>query len=264
MEKIKSNFHTHVQRCRHAGGTEEDYVKAALSNGFSQLGFSDHGPFPDIDYGLRMPFCELKEYLNEISKLKAEYASDIILWKGLEIEYLPEHLNYYEELLTKRGLDYLLMGEHFYKNLDGDTANIYGPTSSTEQFLAYARTIAEGMKTGFFKAIAHPDIYMLNPFAWDNNCAKAADIIIDTAVATGTVLEYNANGFRRKESEFPDGTRHPYPHINFWKMAAQSSVKVIVSSDCHNPANLWDDIMDLAYRNLQELGIQPTMELMDA
>lgn len=264
MKNIKSNFHTHVQRCRHAGGCEEDYVKAAISEGFSQLGFSDHGPFPDVDYGLRMPFSELKDYLDEITAMRAKYQNEIVLWKGLEIEYLPEHLSYYEELLTRWNLDYLLMGEHFYKNLDGKTANIYGPISTTEQFVAYANTIAEGMRTGYFKAVAHPDIYMLNPFAWDDNCKKAADIIIDTAVATGTVLEYNANGFRRKISDFPDGARHPYPHINFWKMVAQSPVSVIVGSDCHNPANLWDDIMDFAFENLRELGIEPIMELMDA
>lgn len=39
MKDIKTNFHTHVQRCRHAGGTEEEYVQAAISLGFTQLGF---------------------------------------------------------------------------------------------------------------------------------------------------------------------------------------------------------------------------------
>lgn len=263
MINFKTNFHTHVQRCRHAGGSEEDYVKAAVDNGLSQLGFSDHSPFPDIDYGLRMPFCELQEYLDEINTLTVKYQADIILWKGLEIEYLPEHRNYYEELLTKWNVDYLLMGEHFYKNTDGMTANIYGPTSSTEQFIAYANTAAEGMKSGFFKAIAHPDLYMLNPFMWDDNCRKAADIIIDAAVATGTVLEYNANGFRRGISDFPDGARYPYPHENFWVMAAQSSAQVIVGSDCHNPAKLWDDMVEFAYQRLQELGIRPITDLMN-
>lgn len=56
------------------------------------------------------------------------------------------------------------------------------------------------MKTGLFLAVAHPDIYMADNFVWDDNCKKAADIIIDTAVITGTVLEYNANGFRREKS----------------------------------------------------------------
>lgn len=110
MKDIKTNFHTHVQRCRHAGGTEEAYVQAAISLGFTQLGFSDHAPFPDRDFGMRMPFCELQEYLDTLNALTVKYQTDIILWKGLEIEYLPEYQNYYEELLTTWKFDYLLMG----------------------------------------------------------------------------------------------------------------------------------------------------------
>lgn len=257
MESQKTNFHTHVQRCGHAVGCEEDYVKAALSNGLSQLGFSDHAPFYDVDFGLRMPFAELREYLDEVDALAEKYQADIILRKGLEIEYLPEYCGYYEELLTKWGVDYLLMGEHIYKNAKGEIENIYTADSSTAQFLSYARTMAEGMRTGFFKAVAHPDIYMLNPFGWDENCQKAADLIIDTAAATGTILEYNANGLRRTRKSYPDGLRHPYPHAAFWQMAAEAPLKVIVGSDCHNPADLWDEHVELAYRNLRELGVEP-------
>ena len=259
---MKTNFHTHVQRCRHADGNAEDYIKSALQAGVSQLGFSDHGPFPEIDFGMRMPFCELKDYVDELKALTAKYQADIILWKGLEIEYLPEFNGYYEELFHKWDIDYLLMGEHFYKSSDGKTANIT-EAASTAQYLDYARTVAEGMRTGFFQAIAHPDIFMMAPFAWDDNCRRSADLIIDTAVATGVMLEYNANGFRRGQKRFPDGTRYQYPHEAFWEMAAEAPVKVIIGSDCHNPAQVWDDAMELALCRLRSLGITPIMQLME-
>ena len=60
---MKTNFHTHTQRCRHAQGCAEDYLRAALDSSLSVLGFSDHAPFPDFDYGYRMPFSELEEYI---------------------------------------------------------------------------------------------------------------------------------------------------------------------------------------------------------
>lgn len=195
----KINFHTHTNRCRHADGIAADYVQSALSAGVTQLGFSDHAPFPDYDFGMRMPYCELSEYIEDINALTVQYRTDIILWKGLEIEYLPEYRDYYEALLTRSGMDYLLMGEHFYKNASGKTTN-YTDALSTDEFPVYAQNVADGMKTGLFLAVAHPDIYMADNFVWDDNCKKAADIIIDTAVTTGTVLEYNANGFRREKS----------------------------------------------------------------
>lgn len=259
---MKNNFHTHYQRCRHADGSAEEYVISALAGGLSQLGFSDHAPFPEIDFGMRMPFCELRDYLDDINGLTLKYQADIILWKGLEIEYLPEFQSYYEDLLTKWNIDYLLMGEHFYKNAEGRTLNITD-AHSTQQYLNYAQSVAEGMKTGLFKVIAHPDIYMINMLAWDDNCKRAADLIIDTAISTGTILEYNANGLRRGQKEYPDGVRYQYPHENFWHMAANTPVKVIVGSDCHNPSQVWDDAMDLAYRKLQEFGIKPVIHLME-
>ena len=143
---MKTNFtHTYksVQtRRRDCGGLRQiRCLKRAYP-----AGFSDHGPYPDIDLGQRMLFEELEEYLNEIDSLAAKYKQNIQIRKGLEIEYLPRYRDYYEQLLTKRGLEYLLMGEHFYINPEGEQANIYEVTSSTGQYLAYARTVAEGMK----------------------------------------------------------------------------------------------------------------------
>ena len=211
---------------------------------------------------MRMPYCELSEYIEDINALTVQYRTDIILWKGLEIEYLPEYRDYYEALLTHSGMDYLLMGEHFYKNASGKTTN-YTDALSTDEFPVYAQNVADGMKTGLFLAVAHPDIYMADNFVWDDNCKKAADIIIDTAVTTGTVLEYNANGFRREKKFYPDGTRYQYPHPAFWEMVKGSGARVIVGSDCHNPSQVWDVAIEKAYQNLYALGIHPISSLFD-
>lgn len=96
-----------------------------------------------------MPYCELSEYIEDINALTVQYRTDIILWKGLEIEYLPEYRDYYEALLTRSGMDYLLMGEHFYKNASGKTTN-YTDALSTDEFPVYAQNVADGMKTGLF------------------------------------------------------------------------------------------------------------------
>ena len=255
MKKI--NFHTHYSRCRHAAGSAEEYVQSAISSGLELLGFSDHAPFPDHDFGNRMPFCELSEYIDEVKQLSQKYRSEITLFTGLEIEYLPQYRSYYEELLTRYGMDYLLLGEHFFPCGSGPMPSLYG-MPSTDLYPVYARTIAEGMKTGYFAAVAHPDLYQFSLFAWDDNCRRAADILIDAAAATGIYLEYNANGLRREKQNYPDGIRYPYPDERFWQMASQAPVKVIVGSDCHNPLNLWDDAIETAYRNLENLGITPS------
>lgn len=258
---MKTNYHTHSQRCRHAFGTEEDYVKSAIQKELTELGFSDHGPFPDNRFGMRMPYEELGEYFEEVDRLKEVYAGEITIWKGLEIEYLSEFSDYYEKLLTKCGVEYLLMGEHFFKNSEGKVLNIY-ETTSTEFYPDYARNIVEGIHTGYFKAVAHPDLYMVGGTLWDDNCSRAADMIINAAAASGIPLEYNANGFRRGIWDFPTGSRYPYPHENFWHMAASADVKVIVGSDCHEAHQVWDAAVDFAYKNLAGFHIVPVTNLM--
>ena len=43
---MKANYHTHTARCGHATGTDEEYVLAAIEQGFDELVFSDHVPWP--------------------------------------------------------------------------------------------------------------------------------------------------------------------------------------------------------------------------
>ena len=262
MNIVKINYHTHTFRCRHAQGTERDYVQAAVKAGMNILGFSDHAPFPDRDFGLRMEYSELDDYLNTIDSLTKEFATDIILLKSLEIEYLPEYSSYYEKLLTDKHLDYLLLGEHFYHTENGSIHNITS-AENTEWYVEYASAVSAALQTGYFKIVAHPDIYMMNHFAWDKNCDLAADLILSAADKAGVILEYNANGFRRDIHEYPDGARYMYPHKNFWRKVSNTNIPVIIGSDCHNPAQVWDAAMEQAYRELNELGIRPILQIED-
>lgn len=253
---MKANYHTHTERCRHAQGTEEDYIKSAIDGHLAVLGFSDHAPFPDHDFGLRMPYSELEDYLQTIDTLAEKYSAAIILHKGLEIEYLPEYMNYYEYLLQEEKLDYLLLGEHFYRDSSGCMFNIT-QAQSTDTYVAYARAVADAIKTGYFKIIGHPDIFMMNRFAWDANCEKATEIIVDAALLTGAILEFNANGIRRGIYEYPDGQRCMYPHKAFWKSVSKARIPVVIGSDCHNFSQVWDESVEQAYIRLQELGLTP-------
>ena len=253
---MKVNYHTHTYRCKHAGGTEEDYIKAAIENDFDIIGISDHAPFPDYDFGYRMDYCELDEYINTLGILRNTYKSDIRIYTGLEIEYFSKYDKYYEELLAKRGIDYMILGEHIYERKYEVYQNIYN-SDSTECYIEYANAIKQALKTGYFKILAHPDLCMLCNFPWDYNCDKALDIIIDAVVSSGTIIEYNANGLRRGIQKFPDGDRYPYPHDKFWTKISQAGLPVVVGADSHSPEQLWDEYLMLAYDNLKKLGITP-------
>ncbi len=249
-----TNFHTHTQRCLHAFGSERDYVETAVKQGVAILGFSDHGPFPDKDYGLRMKYEELPEYISKIDKLKEEFKNTIKLHKGLEIEYHPQYADYYKMLLNETGLDYLILGEHMYTLPDGQMKNIFFAEKTTD-FIDYARAIEEALVTGSFATLAHPDIMFINELAWDTNCTKACDIILSAAEKYDIPLEFNANGIRRGKSDFPDGKRYPYPHERFWSELKGSKQKVIIGSDSHVPEQIYDESFRTSEQICSELNL---------
>lgn len=204
-----------------------------------------------------MQYDELEPYIRDLDRLKKEYLGRVSLYSGLEIEYCPDMKSYYENLLKPGRLDYLLLGQHFYTAAGAEPVNIYEleARGDTAAFIDYALSLKEGMETGFFKAVAHPDVIFINDLAWDENCDRACAIIVEAAKATGTVLELNANGIRRGRRKYCDGTRYPYPHKRFWDHVSGTSLPVIVSSDCHNPDVLWDSCMDEGLRLAREWGL---------
>lgn len=236
----KSNYHTHTKRCLHAEGADEEYVIEAINKGLHTIGFSDHGPYPDNRFDLRMQYNELDDYYDSINFLKEKYKDKINIKIGLEIEYFKDQTDYYKRLLTK--FDYLVLGQHvcitdkepFISNFE---------LSSTDYFITYAEAVSEALDTKLFAFLAHPDLIFLNNFSWDKNSEKASNIIIEAAKRNNAILEINANGVRRGLVDFPDGKRYRYPDKRFWDKVRESNVRVLASADAHAPSQIYDDVV---------------------
>lgn len=254
---MKSNFHTHTSLCKHAYGTAQEYAESAFSAGLDILGFSDHAPFPDKDFGLRMEYDQFDGYIKDINKIKELYTCKMKVYNGLEIEYLPCYDEYYRKLTDKNngfGLDYLILGEHFYGNSSDNTKNIFF-AESTDDYIEYAKNIRAALSTGLFSVCAHPDIMFINEFRIDRNCQKACDIILSSAEQYCIPIEFNANGIRRGIRQYIDGSRYPYPYIPFWESISGSKIKVVIGSDCHSPDQIWDDSVKTAYEICNKLKL---------
>lgn len=253
------NYHGHCDRCRHAGGSVREYAEEAERKGLTRYGFSDHIPYPGEIAELRMPYEELEDYFSDIWDLKREYAGRLEILCGLEAEYIREKRDYYESLLADGRCEYLLLGQHFFWDRQGEKLNTFA-LESTEQYEEYSINVVEAMRTGYFRYLAHPDLIFINNFAWDIHCERACDLLIDGAVKYGFALEYNANGMRRGIQQYADGERYPYPVDRFWDKVVGTGIAVYVGSDCHSPRSVYDDTVVLAYEHLKEKGITPAIE----
>ena len=251
-----TNYHTHHERCGHAGGSIEDYVKEAIQHKYTEIGISCHTPFERIpEIGNRMPFDQLEDYFKDIEMVKKKYKKDIKVLKSLEIEYVATELEFIKEM--KARTDYLILAQHFIE-IDGKRQDSFSFTQP-EEIEIYAESAVEAMETGLFEILAHPDLFMIHYPRWDDTCEKAAHTIAKGALENDIILEVNANGFRNKirNENHERGNEAPYPVEEFWSIVSKNypDVKVIVNSDCHNPHSLNDEFMLKAREFAQAYGL---------
>ena len=155
-----ANYHTHTPRCRHAKGSEREYVESAIKAGLQVLGFSDHSPqvFPGGYYStFRMYPEQLEDYVQTVLALRKEYAGQIQIPLGLELEYYPALLPNLMPILRDQPMDYLLLGQHFVGNEYDDHYTGY-PTEEKRLLEKYCDQTIEAMQTGLFACFAHPDL----------------------------------------------------------------------------------------------------------
>ena len=86
-----TNYHSHCLFCD-GRANMEDFIRFAISEGFTSYGISSHAPLP-FSTAWTMEWDRMDDYLSEFSRLKKKYADKIELAIGLEIDYLNEESN---------------------------------------------------------------------------------------------------------------------------------------------------------------------------
>ena len=253
---MKHNYHTHTTRCLHAVGSDEAYVQAAMEGGFCELGFADHMPwnYPDgFVSGCRMTMAELPDYLRSIEDLKARYAGQIEIHTGFEGEYVPGAKEHYLRL-KDMGVEYFILGQHTL--VLESPVSVYTPHACREEdnVLRYADRLTEGIATGLFTYVCHPDVCLgqrRGPDDFTPACERAADMICQAAREYNLPLEYNLLGL----GDELEGHQRGYPSQAFWQYARKYDNDVILGVDAHSPAHLTDQRRwDVGVQRVKAMG----------
>ncbi len=248
---LKNNYHTHTMRCHHAIDEDESYVLEAIKANIQTLGFSDHIPFSNGPASRsRMTLNEMEDYLKSIRYLKEKYANQIRILVGFEAEYIEEEIPFYTSLLDEGKIDYLIFGNHLYKDYTTSAQCI----SNKKELNQYVERCIAGMKSGLYQYVAHPDLFMVNLKEFDEDCINASKRICQAALDLDIPLEFNCEGLRDhlKGRIFNNGTTFAYPHPGFWKIASQMKNKVILGADAHESKSLNDKAIKEAERLVKE------------
>ncbi len=248
---MKTNYHTHTERCGHAklGASDEDYVKAAIEGGFTVLGFSDHTPWPYVkgfESSIRMHRDELEGYVSSIESLREKYADDIEIKIGLECEYYPASIDWLKLQKIIYNLDYLILGNHYIYNEYNGLSAVSAFTN--EELKLYMESSIKAMETGLYDCFAHPELFI---YGFKQPTQYCIDIFRELAIAA-----------KELDVVFERNIHTPF-HLALWQVVAEIQPKVILGVDAHSPdALLYTQTYDDNLRVLDMmLGIKPISHL---
>ncbi|MCR5599690.1 MAG: histidinol-phosphatase [Ruminococcus sp.] len=243
-----ANYHTHTSRCGHARGEDREYVESAIANGIKVLGISDHCPW---DYGndyvsqIRMRPYEIEGYFRSFTDLKSEYASDIKIYIGFEAEYIPELIEAQDKLLADYPVDYMIMGQHF-NHIEYEGAYMGIPTADERLLIEYVDHIIEGMESGRYRYLAHPDL--LDFTGSDELYEEHFTRLCEYLKSKDIPLEINLLGRA--------GGRH-YPSERFFSIVQKVGNKAIIGCDAHMPQSLGDtETIEWGRRFAERFGLE--------
>lgn len=243
---MKASYHNHTWRCNHATGTEREYIEKAIEGGIKIFGFSDHTPytFPEgYTSTFRMQLDQVEDYCNTILDLKKEYASDIDIHIGLEVEYYPKHFDELNEFLSDYPIEYYLLGQHLILNEYEIIRDGFRYEESHDGLRQYVDQCIEALNTGRFMYFAHPEIYRssCDETTYYNEMKRLCEHV----KSLGIPLEINLLGL---------ALGRDYPSPRFWNIVSEVGNDVIFGIDAHAPE---DVIREKAYEKAMKQFIEP-------
>lgn len=264
-----TNYHSHCSFCD-GRAPMEDFVKAAVGNGFSAYGVSSHAPLP-FSTCWTLEEKQVPAYLKEIERLKREYAEQIELYVGMEIDYLNENqhpaISYFQEL----PLDYRIGSIHLVYTDKGEIIDTDTDAENFKSLLAkhfagdlkqmvnrYYRASMQMVEKGGFDFIGHADKISLNaeycqPGVTKELWYKSLREELFSQIATkGLMMEINTKAYGKRGNFYPD--------VEHFFFIRQLGIRVVVNSDAHFPGMINAGRPE-ALKALKKIGFRTVCEL---
>ena len=227
------NYHTHTYLCGHATGEIEDYIKTAIQNGIKYMGFSEHFPIRfenGTQSGYRLMLEDKDLYFSTLYALREKYKGEIDIKIGFEMEYYPALFEQMVKDAKAYGCEYLILGQHFPRpEYLQESKYVIIPEENIKGLKEYVFGVVEGIKSGVFTYIAHPDI--LN-FVGDEDAYREEMIkICEASKEYNIPLEINLLGVRDNRN---------YPDMRFLKLLGETKAPVTFGFDSHAVEDAFD------------------------
>lgn len=259
-----TNYHSH---CYYCDGKEapEVYLQQAIQLGMPAYGISSHAPLP---YELPWPMKEADRegYVQEIQQLKEQYAGQIEVYRGLEVDFIPGVAgpNRVKEYFS---LDYTVGSVHFVNffanghpwEIDGrhqvflrGLKEIFANNieAAIQRYYALIRQMVREDPPDIVGHLDKIKIQSEDGQLFDEQAEWYQTEVIKTldAIAeAGLIVEVNTRGMVKQL------TNEPYPSYWILEQMCERGIPIMLNSDSHHPREIAGHFTEVAER-LREIG----------
>lgn len=257
MEMITYDGHVHTPFCPHGTNDPfEAYIERAIELGIQGLTFTEHAPLPSRftdptpEQDSAMHLEEMDKYIDTLSRLKKEYASQISIQIGLEVDYIEGYEEETRTFLMRWGkyLDDAILSVHFLR-FDDDyfcldfSADVFAQIiekagSLDNVYKKYFQTVKRSLlaNLGKFKPtrIGHMTLVrkFQKQFPSENTYKSAIIELLDLMKLKGYELDYNGAGLTKPLCG------ESYPSSWIINEAVKRGIPLVYGSDAHSVKGL--------------------------
>ncbi|CAE6807208.1 MULTISPECIES: histidinol-phosphatase [Paraburkholderia] len=240
--------HVHTFYSKHATGTVDEVVRAALAKGVNVLTFTDHAPF-HVDSLNRLLESELDQYFDDIERAQTEYRGQIKILRGLELDYLPGASDYTARMLARYDLDFAIGSIHYISMADGDEVKVWelARLNNPAVLKRYFSTLAELLECGLFDAVGHADTLLRGVSS--PVVHRYVEPLLPAFARHNIAFELNASGLRKTTLDLSAGRevhgKWSYPSLSLLPLLLRAGAAFTIGSDSHTPEDVGAGVQEV-------------------
>jgi histidinol-phosphatase (PHP family) len=230
-----ADYHMHTTLCGHATGEPTEYAAQALKIGLPEIGFSDHSPMARDNFdNWRMRLNQLDEYVEKVRQARTDHPN-LSIKLALEVDYLPGHASWIEELAAKHPWDYLIGSVHYVSDSwavdDPHRISEWRKRDAFEVWSIYFDRLTQAARSKLFNIIGHADLPKKFGFVPNQDCTPIFESFLSAAQSAGVAIELNTAGLRKACKEI-------YPSPSFVRLMREHRIPITFGSDAHAAAEV--------------------------
>lgn len=240
--------HVHTAYSKHATGSVDEVVRAALARGVTVLTLTDHAPF-HIDSRNRLLDSEMDRYFADIERARTAYRGDITILRGLELDFLPGGAEDVARLLNRYPLDFAVGSIHYIPLDGGEQVKVWEleRLNAPPVLARYFSALAELLGCGLFDAVGHADTLLRG--VPEEVVHRYMEPLLPAFARHRIAFELNASGLRKTTLD-PDSGREvhgrwSFPSRSLLPLLIRSGAAFTVGSDAHAPQDVGAGVQEL-------------------